>query len=628
MEKYINTASDLVTGRAIPHATISVYRAGTGSLATLYEDDGITTKGNPLTSDDNAEYSFSAMNGRYDIVVSKTGFKSHTLTNVELYDKVQASDYGFISSASDNTGALQDAINSAQSRVGPGNSNGSIIEIPPGTHNFLGTINITNSFIRLVGAGKQSTFLYFVNGSADCIVINGEAAQGGALRDSSIEDLGIISSGKTAGATVKFLNTYRSGIRNVCIEGGVTLVDVGPNTNASFIEWSTIVPNSANSLHGVYWHCPGSGAVRSDGLAIHNVTIEGQWSNATCVLWEGFAATMSAVELRMLHANYGLRVINPSNSTSYYPQFLNGFDIEAEGFKACAVSIEAGAGFKISGSDFNNLTGYSGQGNADTYALQILPDIGFSYTRSVQISNSRIGLSRSAGAYINARDVQLSNVIMASTSMAGAGSAPAIKIDSACVDVQLANIRGEEYGGAGLASYAVQVESGATGVQLSNIDGTYCQSGAVNNINNAGNVSLVGAIEPGGIGSSLISYGNTDVRLQKSVSGSEYTFGVYNASSANNSVARVSWATGLSNAYVLSQLSNAAGTPAFSIGAGASVASATYTFPTHVFKIGSNTAFSIGAALGNYANDAAAAAGNVPLYGFYRNGGVVQQRIA
>lgn len=32
-------------------------------------------------------------------------------------------------------------------------------------------------------------------------------------------------------------------------------------------------------------------------------------------------------------------------------------------------------------------------------------------------------------------------------------------------------------------------------------------------------------------------------------------------------------------------------------------------------------------ALPNYVNDAAAAAGGVPLYGFYRNGSIVMQRV-
>ncbi len=34
-----------------------------------------------------------------------------------------------------------------------------------------------------------------------------------------------------------------------------------------------------------------------------------------------------------------------------------------------------------------------------------------------------------------------------------------------------------------------------------------------------------------------------------------------------------------------------------------------------------------GAALSNYANDAAAAAGGIKLYGYYRNGSVVMQRV-
>jgi hypothetical protein len=35
-----------------------------------------------------------------------------------------------------------------------------------------------------------------------------------------------------------------------------------------------------------------------------------------------------------------------------------------------------------------------------------------------------------------------------------------------------------------------------------------------------------------------------------------------------------------------------------------------------------------GSELGDYADDAAAAAGGVPLYGLYRNGNAVQQRVA
>ena len=40
------------------------------------------------------------------------------------------------------------------------------------------------------------------------------------------------------------------------------------------------------------------------------------------------------------------------------------------------------------------------------------------------------------------------------------------------------------------------------------------------------------------------------------------------------------------------------------------------------------TQFIFGAALGNYVNDAAAEAGGVSLYGYYRNGSIVMQRVA
>ena len=46
-----------------------------------------------------------------------------------------------------------------------------------------------------------------------------------------------------------------------------------------------------------------------------------------------------------------------------------------------------------------------------------------------------------------------------------------------------------------------------------------------------------------------------------------------------------------------------------------------------IFSDSGGTHFKVGAILGNYANDGAAAAGGIPLYGYYRNGSVVMQRV-
>lgn len=39
------------------------------------------------------------------------------------------------------------------------------------------------------------------------------------------------------------------------------------------------------------------------------------------------------------------------------------------------------------------------------------------------------------------------------------------------------------------------------------------------------------------------------------------------------------------------------------------------------------TQFILGAALSNYVNDSAAESGGIPLYGYYRNGSIVMQRV-
>lgn len=503
MEKYINTASDLITGRAIPSATVSVYRAGTGLLATLYEDDGITTKGNPVTADANAEYSFSAINGRYDIVVAKTGYQSHTMTNVELYDTEQASDYGMISSSTDNTGALQAAIDAIEARVATGNSNGAVIDIPPGTHTFLGSVSINNSFIRLIGAGTQSTLLHFANGALDCFVIDGATATGGNLRDVCISDLTISGNGlKSAGASVKISNAFRCRIERVSIDNGITGIDIGGNTNTITLRDTLINVNQGSSLYGIYWHCPGDGSLRSDALTVESVIVEANWSNADCFVWEGFCNSLSGSGLRLLHGRYGMRVLNTAASASYYPAFCNLHDAEFEGAKNRALDIRGGNEIKITNFDINNLSGSASQGNADDYAIYIDSDLSHSVTRGVQLSNGRIGLCRSNAIYSDSRDLQMENVICSSASYAGVNNAAAVRLGSSSSDVQIANLIAEEFGGTARCSYAVQIDSGAARIQGANVNATYCNTGHILN-NSAGQVCFYNVIN---ISGNLVPY--------------------------------------------------------------------------------------------------------------------------
>ena len=85
MEKYHGTALS-IAGPAIPEAEVTVYDLGTEDLATIYADNGVTSKSNPLTTGIDGEYNFYAANGRYTLVTVKAGFATDTRTDVMLFD--------------------------------------------------------------------------------------------------------------------------------------------------------------------------------------------------------------------------------------------------------------------------------------------------------------------------------------------------------------------------------------------------------------------------------------------------------------------------------------------------------------------------------------------------------------
>ena len=362
-------------------------------------------------------------------------------------------------------------------------------------YKLLGTLRLDQSFVGLSGDGPQASTIRCANGAADCVVV-GSADK--PTRDQHIDNMAINGDGgKTGGVNVSIVNTFNVRVERAQVENCFRCFDIGPGNNSVTIRDVIAVPNQADADAGIYWHAPGDGSARSDVLTLDNVIIDGQWSNATGIMWEGFANTLVASHLRVLHSRYGMRISNPSRSKSYFPSFLNAFDLEMEGFKTRALSIEGGTDFKIVGSDINNLSGGAKQGDADDVAVRIFADDGASYTRAVSITGTRIGGSRSSGVWSDSRDLQLSNVIFYTTSHAGPGAAPVIRLGAATNDAMLSNIECEEFGGAARASYCLQIDRGATGVLATNIDARYVRKGALEDLGGVG-VSAVNLIEPDG----------------------------------------------------------------------------------------------------------------------------------
>lgn len=87
MQRFFGIAQD-VNGNVIPSCTVRVRLASTATDATLFSDNAYTPLANPMTSEVDGAYQFYARDGRYDIVLTKTGytFDDDDTANILLAD--------------------------------------------------------------------------------------------------------------------------------------------------------------------------------------------------------------------------------------------------------------------------------------------------------------------------------------------------------------------------------------------------------------------------------------------------------------------------------------------------------------------------------------------------------------
>jgi hypothetical protein len=83
MQRFQSNVQDFF-GNAVSGVTVTVKDAGTSDNATLFSDDGVTSKTNGFTNDADGEFFFYAQNGRYDIVLS--GPVTETRSDIILFD--------------------------------------------------------------------------------------------------------------------------------------------------------------------------------------------------------------------------------------------------------------------------------------------------------------------------------------------------------------------------------------------------------------------------------------------------------------------------------------------------------------------------------------------------------------
>lgn len=178
MQRYTNfiasTTATNSTLTVLSNASCVVYIAGTLGAATLYSDNGVTPLANPFLSSATGRIDFYAANGRYDVVVSKVGYLSVTISDIEFDDLVSVKDFGAIAdgvknastgviTGTNNFTAFQAALTALQA------AGGGSLYIPAGKYAFYNTgVALTTqlmikSNIVMYGDGKESSQMLFAD---------------------------------------------------------------------------------------------------------------------------------------------------------------------------------------------------------------------------------------------------------------------------------------------------------------------------------------------------------------------------------------------------------------------------------------------------------------------------------
>lgn len=471
----------------------------------------------------------------------------------------------------DDSDALQAVYDAAASLATP-SWGGVRVILAAGVYRITRPINVYKSFVHTAGVEAQGTTIFNDSGDNHAFIIDGGTS---GIRFITFEKLCVVGNNLTGGAAFRVIGgVFSLKFHRMTIENAWDAFHITAGSNA--IYFSDVIAVAKN--HGVNAYAySADGADRIDVIAFRNVVLTGQWSDMTGLYVDGNVNTIVGSGLRILQGEYGIRIRNTNNSTSYFPQFINLQDVECEGFKKASLLIEAGADFRFSDSDFNNSTGrHVQQGSADTNAVRIQADTGGSYTRGVQFVNTRIGICREEGFYCAAKHCSLSNITFATVSQAGAGLFPAMRAAAPCEGLMISNVVCNEFGSPVSASYGLNIDSGTVGVSVTNLYAHGVVTAAVNNQSSDPRISIINAVEPSGKVSGLHSVGNNEMNFRKETSGGATVFKVYNPIATNNAQARFDYVTGVANAYVTTGINNGVGDPTYIFSTGPALSSASF----------------------------------------------------
>ncbi len=159
------------SGAVIAGAQVAVYIAGTTTLATLYSDNGVTPRANPIVVvPSDGSYTYYAANGRYSEVISASGFTfgGSQTNDLVLFDPQSnefnvkdAPYYAKGDNSTDDTAAILAAITAAgaaaQSLTPAGGQlvgTVPLVVFPSGIYKISDHLVPTSGYVRIAGRGN------------------------------------------------------------------------------------------------------------------------------------------------------------------------------------------------------------------------------------------------------------------------------------------------------------------------------------------------------------------------------------------------------------------------------------------------------------------------------------------
>jgi hypothetical protein len=234
MKHFQDVVLSSLTGLPVSGVQVTVLVAatppGSGALATIYSDDGVTTAANPLTTGPLGRFDFYAPDGRYDIVFSGPAITSFTLADVEIADVTQVGP-----GTGDASWNVRN-LTVTGSLTASGNSTFTGTNTHSGSETFTGGVTVSTNPLTV------SSALTATGGGTLTGFFGGDPFFTGVDFDTALTIKGITAA-STRSANLVFYDNQASPVPWVLRKEGATFVFIAPSGGVKFLADSAVNRN-------------------------------------------------------------------------------------------------------------------------------------------------------------------------------------------------------------------------------------------------------------------------------------------------------------------------------------------------------------------------------------------------